>query len=99
VVLGGKVDDVLIREKGRATGDEHPPQNHLPTSTRLDVGRKVIPVLLFEGQRQAASHHPHTVDGIDERLGIAGKDVAGVEGDVLITHGCMIVYLMILIKC
>jgi len=99
VVLGGEVNDVPVREKGRATGGEHPPQDHLPASTRLDIGRKVFPVLLLEGQSQAASHHPHTVDGIDKRLGIAGKDVAGVEGDVLIAHGGMIVYLVMLIKC
>lgn len=99
VVLGGEVDEVLLKEEGGRAGSEHPPQDHLPTSTRLDVGREVFRILLLERQSQTASHHPHTVDGIDERVGSAVKDVAGVEGDVLVTHGGMIVYPMIRIKC
>jgi len=84
VPLRRKVDDDLWRHELVRLVDEHAPGPHGPLLARSYVRLEVAGVGGLELQGESATHHADAVDGVDERVSIAGEDVASSVLD----HGC-----------
>src|SRR5260221_6515392 len=70
VLVGGKIDDDVRLNQPAGIEDEHTPGLHFARLAGLFVCLSVLRPFIPELQRDAFTHHPDTIDCIDDRVDI-----------------------------
>jgi hypothetical protein len=73
--LGWEIDDEARIGQPTRLKHKHPSRPHLIMFAGGVISLIVLGVSILELKRNAATHDTDTVDGIDERLDILGKDI------------------------